>query len=218
MKRNSSIVISYMQLRTLIGFLGILLPFLCFAWDLAFNGGNVLDSISMHYYVNFRDLFVGILVTVSFFLITYRGYTLLDDVITWVIGIAGFATALFPCENAAWPEKVSILMLDESVTNIIHCSAAGLFFTLLAFNSIFLFTKSKTRVVKGSRKYWRNAVYIACGIAILVPLIAMALVTVFTSLEFRQETRIILAFETMMLVSFGISWLVKGGAIMRDRK
>ena len=47
MKRNSSIVISYMQLRALIGFLGILLPLLCCFWDCAFNGGSVPDSISL---------------------------------------------------------------------------------------------------------------------------------------------------------------------------
>ncbi len=217
MKRNSSIVISYMQLRALIGFLGILLPFLCFFWDCAFNGGSVPDSISLHYYLNFRDIFVGILVTVSFFLITYRGYTLLDDVTTWAIGLSGLATALFPCENPGWTEKVSVFMLDNAVTNAVHLSAAGTFFTLLAFNSLFLFTRSKTAVVKGSRKYWRNIVYRICGAVILVPLVAMALVTVFTSAEFRQHTKIILILETIMLVSFGVSWLVKGGAIMGDR-
>lgn len=218
MKRNSSIVISYMQLRTLIGLLGILLPFLCFAWDCAFNGGEVPDSISLHYYVNFRDIFVGILVTVSFFLITYRGYNLLDDLVTWAIGLAGLATALFPCVKPGWTGKVSIFMLDDEVTNIVHLAAAGTFFTLLAFNSVFLFTRSKTAVAKGSRKYWRNIVYRVCGGVILVPLIAMGIVTAATSIEFRQETKIILILETIMLVSFGVSWLVKGGAIMADRK
>jgi len=215
--RKPGIFASYMVLRTLIGVLGISLPFLCLAWDFAFNGGAVPDSISLHYYLNFRDVFVGVLSAVSFFLITYRGYGLVDDLVTWAIGLAGLATALFPCENAEWEEKVSLLMLDNGVTNGVHLFGAGTFFTLLAFNSLFLFTKSNAPIARGSRKYWRNFVYVACGVAILLPLVAMALATVLTSPEFRQRTKLILILEAIMLVSFGVSWLVKGGAIMADR-
>ena len=85
-QKNQNMMISYMNLRTLIGVLGMLLPVMCYIWCCAYNSGEVLDSISMHYYTNFRDVFVGILVSFSVFLITYKGYSLLDNVITVIIG------------------------------------------------------------------------------------------------------------------------------------
>lgn len=50
MRRNQSIVLSYMKLRTLIGVLGMALPAMCYFWCIAYNGAQVLDSLSMHYY------------------------------------------------------------------------------------------------------------------------------------------------------------------------
>lgn len=176
MRKNGSIVISYMHLRALIGILGMSLPFMCCIWCCFYNGGLLPDSISMHYYTNFRDIFVGVLLAFSVFLITYKGYDLLDNVITVIIGISGIGTALFPCKNPAVLERVSFLMLCNSTTSIVHYISAALFFVLLSFNSIFLFTKSKNGVQRKSRKYYRNTIYIACGSTILVALISMAIV------------------------------------------
>jgi len=197
--------------------LGMALPALCYLWCVVYNGDKVLDSLSMHYYTNFRDVFVGVLIAVSAFLITYKGYDLLDNIVTIAIGVCGVGIAFFPCENLAITEKVSLLMLDNATTNVIHCTTAAIFFALLAVNSIFLFTKSKVPIRKHSRKYYRNGVYIVCGVVILVALSAMALVSVFATEQFRDDTHLILILETIMLVAFGVSWLVKGGAIMKDR-
>ncbi len=218
MRRNRSIVLSYMKLRTLIGVLGMALPAMCYFWCIAYNGAQVLDSLSMHYYTNFRDVFVGILLAVSVFLLTYKGYDILDNVITIVIGVCGIGIAFFPCENKEATYKVSLLMLDNATTNIVHCISAALFFILLAVNSIFLFTKSKKPVEKGSRKYWRNIVFITCGVVILAALAVMAAVSIWASQDFRDRTHVILIVETVMLASFGVSWLVKGGALLGDRK
>ncbi len=218
MKRNQSIIISYMQLRTLIGFLGMSLPVLCYLWCIAFNNAIVLDSLSKHYFTEFRDLFVGVMICVSFFLVTYKGYDILDNIVTVAIGVFGMGIALFPCEYTDVTRKVSIFLLDNKVTHIIHCVCAAAFFALLAFNSIFLFTKSRRPVHKGSRKYYRNIVYIVCRVLMVVPLLALAVVSIIDNQEFNDRTHIILILETMMLVSFGVSWLVKGGALIRDKK
>ncbi len=218
MRRNKSIVISYMNLRTLIGILGMLLPVMCFAWSLIVNNKNVLESISMYYYTNFRDMVLGVLITFSAFLITYKGYDLLDNIITILIGVSGICIALFPCENIEVTEKVSFLLLNNSQTSIIHYSSAGLFFTLLAYNSLFLFTKSKEQVIGKSPKYYRNIIYRISGAVILTGLIGILIVLLFTSKRFINKSHIILILETIMLTAFGTSWFVKGGLILRDKK
>lgn len=218
MKRNKSIVISYMHLRTLIGVLGILLPFVCVFGSLPYNGFVVQDSISMHYYTNMRDIFVGILIGVALFLMTYKGYERIDNVVTNLTGAFAIGIACFPCINPDWTEPVSLLLLPNSVTNIIHTLSALSFFSLLAANSIWIFTKSSRPVEKDSRKYRRNQLFVACGAAIFACIGILIPVTIFTSDAFRKESRITLVLEIVMLVAFGVSWLVKGGAILPDLK
>ena len=218
MRKNKSIVISYMNLRTVIGILGMLLPIMCFVWCLLFNNRIVLESISMHYYTNFRDIFVGILITFSVFLITYKGYDALDNIITIIIGGSGIGVALFPCENEAVIEKVSFLLLSTSQTSVVHYSCAGLFFALLAFNSFFLFTKSNEKVMRKSRKYYRNIVFRISGIIIVVGLVGVLVSLIFASMDFRNKSHIILILEAIMLTAFGISWFIKGGVLIKDKK
>lgn len=218
MKRNRSIVISYLQLRKIIGFLGILLPFLCVVGSLRFAHIEMQNSISMYYYSNMRDVFVGILICVSLFLITYQGYETIDNVITNITGIMGAGIALFPCGNPAYGELVGIFMLPNSTTNWFHLSSAASFFILLAVNSIWLFTKSDKPVRRRSKKYYRNIVYRLCGIIILACVGVLIPVMIFCSADFMNKTYIILALEIIMLFSFGISWLVKGGTLLKDEK
>jgi cytochrome bd-type quinol oxidase subunit 2 len=218
MKRNRSIVLSYLQLRKLIGFLGVLLPFVCVAGSFRFAHIEMQNSISMYYYSNMRDVFVGILICVSLFLITYQGYETVDNIVTNVTGVMGAGIALFPCGNPAFHDPVGIFMLPNSTTNWFHLSSAATFFILLAINSIWLFTKSDKPVRKHSRKYYRNIVYCVCGIVILACMAALVPVMIFCSADFMNRTYIILALEIIMLFAFGASWLVKGGSLLKDER
>lgn len=218
MRKNKSIVISYMNLRSLIGILGMVLPLLCYVWCYTFNNKIVLESISISYYSNFRDIFIGILVTASVFLITYKGYDILDNIITVLIGISGIGIALFPCDTDTLLSNVNFLMLTNAQTSIVHYICAGLFFSLLSFNSLFLFTKSKEKVAKRSRKYYRNYIYKICGLIIIIALVGVMATLLFASRDYRNKSHLILRLETIMLISFGTSWLVKGGAIIKDKK
>jgi len=217
MQKNKTISISYFQLRTIIGLLGIFLPLICIAGTIWFNNFLVLDSISLYYYTSIRDIFVGIMICISIFLFSYHGYNTFDNVITNISGVAGVLIALFPCKNLAWTDKVSVLVLDNIVTDKIHLVAALVFFSLLAINSIFCFTKSDTLIRKRSKKYYRNVLYRTSGVIILVCLAVLIFITCFTSDAFRQTTRLTLVLESVMLLAFGISWLVKGGTLLRDR-
>jgi len=180
-----------------------------------FSKISIQQSISYYYYTNMRDFLVGLLFCVSMFLITYRGYLVIDNLVTSLCGIAGMGIAIFPCLYD--PDKglpVGIFQLRSETSYIIHLSCAGLFFFLLAMNSMFLFTISKGPK-KTENKKKRNRIYYGCGITILLSLITLA-VLFKTNKEAIDKYKVTLIMETIMLFAFGISWLVKGETLYKD--
>lgn len=209
-KRNRSIIISYLSLRRLIGILGILLPFICVLGGLLFSDLPIRSSISSYYHTNMRDFFVGLLAGVSLFLITYKGYERIDNIVTGIIGFTGLGVAIFPCLNSlASKELVGIFQINPIISNKIHLVCAFTFFFLLAINSIFIFTLTKSKNIPKTRnKKIRNYIYIGCGIIILLSL-AILLIRALVGVEVEND-KTLLFLETIMLVAFGTSWLVKG--------
>ncbi len=79
--------------------MGIAFPFLLWCIGV-FKGVALQDSMSAYYHANetTRDIFVGILFAIGFFLCLYRGFT---DKENWALNLAGvfaFGVALFPME------------------------------------------------------------------------------------------------------------------------
>jgi hypothetical protein len=87
------IIESQLTLRKLIGTLAFILPVAVLLGGLP----GTQESISAYYHTSMRDLFVGVLLGVGFFLITYKGYDGVDTKITTAAGIAGMLIAIFPC-------------------------------------------------------------------------------------------------------------------------
>ena len=217
--KNRGLITSYMRLRQLIGHLGIFMPLLCFLFGLICGHWPLQDSISAYYYTNVRDLFVGILVCVGLFLVTYKGYELIDNIITTISGIASMGIAAFPCwAPEVVGQRVGLLQLDPSVSYIVHGVCALCFFILLAVNSLFLFTKTNPDKQMTEKKKQRNMVYVVCGVIILIALAGLVLSVIFGEKWGLSSFKLMFIFETVMLVAFGISWLVKGELILKDGK
>jgi small-conductance mechanosensitive channel len=216
-KRNRSIIISYLTLRKLIGILGILLPFICVLGGFLFSDFPIRSSISSYYHTNMRDFFVGLLVGVSLFLLTYKGYERIDNIVTGIIGFAGLNVAIFPCLNTIAPtEPVGIFQISPVLSNNIHLISAFTFFFLLAINSIFIFTLTKSKSIPKTRnKKIRNYIYIGCGVVILLSLLIL-FIRALVGAEV-ENSKTLLVFETIMLLAFGISWLVKGETLFKDK-
>lgn len=213
---NDDRIISYKALRRLIGILGIMLPFVCVLGGWLFSKESIQSSISLYYYTNMRDFLVGLLFLVSMFLITYKGKLVIDMVVSTITGIAGLGVAIFPCLiEQCCPHGVGIFQLYPVNSNVIHLTCAALFFTLLAINSIFLFTRLDKPVTP--EKLIRNRIYITCGIIILACLVGLV-ISMILSPEFRANTRIILILETIALLAFGTSWLIKGETLFVDKQ
>jgi hypothetical protein len=213
---NQSLIVSYITLRKLIGILGILLPFACLLEGSLFQNLPVKDSISAYYHSNMRDVFVGLLVGVSLFLMTYKGYERRDTLMAIASGIAGLGIAIFPCSSRVEPSAaVGMFQLVPPIAEYVHYGSSALFFILLGINSFFLFTlgdkKNWTR-----RKSNRNGIYRACGLVIFASLITLAVITIIVGGE-PVNTVWTFIFETIMLLAFGISWLVKGETLLADR-
>lgn len=184
--------INTVRLRVMIGWLGMLLP-----WIVSALIGYIPPSISATWYTNACTTFMIILGSASFLLISYKGYSAIDDVILTLSGIAGIGICLFPC-YVAGADKVGTFMINVKASNIAHIIFAVLFFALLSYNSMFLFTKTGGDMTPNKRK--RNIIYKICGAGMVLSF-AILIVPNF-------DIKIWLM-ETIALGFFGISFLTK---------
>lgn len=184
--------INTVRLRATIGWLGMLLP-----WIVVLLIGYFPASISATWYTNACTVFMIILGSASFLLISYKGYDRLDDILLTCSGISGLGICLFPCAVETVQGKVGTFLIDKGVSNTLHCIFAVVFFGLLAYNSLFLFTKSAYGITKNKKA--RNIIFIVCGIGMIAS---------FSILLLPIPCRV-WVMETVALFFFGISFLTK---------
>ena len=180
------------KLRCTIGWLGILLPFIVVALL-----GKIPASISETYYTyEAGPVFMLVMGAAASLLYAYRGYEKIDDITNTLAAIAALGICLFPCISNL--PVVGTFQLPVSLSNIIHSAMAIIFFALLAFNSLFLFTKHGDSMT--FRKKCRNIIYIVCGIGMLASFLLLLLPWFYIK---------IWLVETIALFFFGISFLTK---------
>ena len=202
--------LSHLAHRQLIGYLGILLPLILFGLAaLRPTAGlpqwEVLNSISAYYYTGAVATLVGILFALSLFLFTYRGYndSRADRVVGVVGGFCALGVAIFPTGP---PGAVAAPSWWDSTMRTLHyISAASLFVVFIIF-SLWLFRK--TKVPKGETqrtgKRWRNRLFLISGLVMVVSVL-WAGSSYFTGAPIFWP-------QTIALLAFGVSWLVKGYA------
>ncbi len=217
MSQNKNLIISYLTMRRLIGILGIALPIVVVVGGFIQNGFALQGSISGYYYTNMRDFFVGLLCGVSLFLVSYKGYEKIDDLVGKMSGIFALGIVIFPTSMYSGKVvQVGMFLIDDNISEYIHLTFSALFFLLLSFNSMFLFTRRGPGVLSKEKKR-RNMTFRICGIVMTV---AIACATVYTL--FLRDTVIskifpVIIFESIALLAFGVSWLVKGHTLFKDK-
>lgn len=185
--------INTLRLRAMIGWLGMLLP-----WIVVLLIRYFPDSISATWYTNACTSFMIILGSASILLICYKGYTKLDDILLTCSGIAGLLICLFPCSITEVIGDVGTFMIDSEISAIIHNASAIIFFGLLSYNSFFLFTKSSGEMTK--KKKIRNVIYRICGVGMMSSFLLLLLP------DFHIKIWLV---ETIALFFFGVSFLTK---------
>lgn len=225
---GSGFILSYLTIRRIIGVLGILIPFLMFFGGLIFGQWKLLDTVSNYYYTNMRDLFVGILCAVALFLMTYKGYPVkgkkinIDNIATNIAGIGALGIAFFPMSLVSLPDHpvplpVGLFMIKEDISVIIHLASSSVFFIMIAFICLFLFTKTDKKKITGN-KMNRNRIYIVCGAVILVCMTLICVYSFFLAKTVLAQIHPLFFLESFGLIAFGFAWLVKGETLLRDKK
>jgi hypothetical protein len=196
--------LSYLAQRRLIGILGIALSIVLLI------GAGIQKSVSQYYFTNMRDIFVAVLLITGVFLITYKGYSLIDSIVSMIAGIGMIITGLFPTSTDG-VLVYSFLQLTEKTSFTIHAISSALLFISLAYMSCFVFTKGN--IIRTDNKKKRNIVYIITGSIMFLFLIILGFVN---GLSLGWEPFVFIG-EAVMLMSFGISWLVKGETLLKDK-
>lgn len=179
------------KLRCFIGFLGMSLP-----WLVALILGEIPASISATYYTHASAVFLITLGVAAVLLIFYDGYDRYDDILNTLAGIFGIMICLFPCESDY--ELVGAFQIPMKTSATIHYIAAVMFFGLLAYNSLFQFTKTSGVMTK--EKKARNVIYRVCGIGMILSFGILLLPS------FRIQVWLM---EMIALSFFGVSWITK---------
>lgn len=211
---NQHLVISYLTIRKAIGLLGFFFPFILWVGVWIVNHDTeVQPSISDYYYTIMRNSFVGVLCAVSLFLFAYRGYEKVDRITGYLGSIFALGVAFFPTTPVE-PDDVDIWI------GRLHLGFAGLFFCTLIFFSLFLFTQTHANQRMTGMKKIRNTVYYVCGFVMLASVLVIGLYILLSKSPDPGEVEIDVVFwgESIALMAFGVSWLVKGELMLKDIK
>ncbi len=211
-KSDNSLIFSYLSLRKTIGILGILFPLVLSLGALIIFRAGIQSSISSYYYTGMRNIFVGTLCVIGFFLFSYKGYQRTDDVAGYLGCAFAVGVALFPI---APDNPVSG---DARLIGYFHSAFALLFFLTLIYFSLCLFTKTDPSRPASKRKLQRNNIYKLCGYTMSL---CILLIVIYSLLPNEMASPIevfhpVFWLEAIVVVAFGISWLIKGETILKD--
>ncbi|HEX9727010.1 MAG TPA: hypothetical protein VGA37_00725 [Gemmatimonadales bacterium] len=204
MRKNGDgerVLVSYRTLRRVVGALGVLLPVACLGYGLF---TDLQDSISDYYGTGMRNVFVGVLFTIGWFLFAYRGYERQDDVAGDLACVCALGVALAPTTSA-----------NQTIRALHFVSAAALFL-VLAYFSLSLFTKTAKKVPPTGRKQSRNRIYRMCGAIMLACIALVGLYHGFFQHSAVAAIKPVFWLESLALWAFGWSWFVKGETLWRD--
>jgi hypothetical protein len=215
--QEKELVVSYLTLRQMIGWIGLLMPVTVRLGGFIFEGIHTTDSISAYYYTGMRDVFVSTLVLVGILLTCYRTLSLRDNIISIIAGIAAIGIGIFPMDPTfatevlqKYPEMASEKCYINRGLLGFHFIFVGTFFALSFYLVYFRFS-AFTPSIPTRQKLIRNKVYKYCGAAMLAAFIAIGL------LAFKNKGASIFWPETLAVFAFALAWLVKGQMILKDR-
>lgn len=209
--------ISFYRMRQALGWLGLALPAVLIAGTLLM-GDPLPPALSDFYYGPLGDLFVGILVTIGVFLLTYLGHVepraiLSDRNVSSVAGLAALGIALFP--NDTLDPCLGVKLPPLTASGVLHVVSAGVFLACTAIFCLVLFRRTDG-ATSSPAKLRRNRIYLLCGLAIGLSLLGLAVYFAVLGPEQRcvaRGLRPVLWLEVLTIVAFGVSWLVKGRGV-----
>jgi hypothetical protein len=233
----------YLRLPKTIGWILVLLPFVIYIGNRFVHPNHHPlwpYSVSGYYYTHMRDVVVGTFGALAGLLVAYPGQDRVDRWITNVAAALAVLVIFFPTTPTRPPfyRGPTLPNHEQQVYGAFHMGfAVALFLTLAVITLRFTRTAADSNntpameVQRTARQLWysppspaggrtplerkRDAVYRVCARLILA---AMALSGIAKILPFSITTRWhdVFFLESLAIICVGISWLVRGRAILAD--
>jgi hypothetical protein len=202
-----SVVASYLLLRKAIGWIGTLLPVVLVAGDAAFTSTPLPIDLSGYYYTPMRNILEGALCVLGVFLVVYDVGVLADRWLTNVAGVGVLGVAFFP----GTPD-IPHLSTTQQVVGYLHVSSASVAFVALS-GAIWRFARAGSDG-PGSPAPSRGAAnFYRASSGVMLGFVALTGVANLLSPSVQNATLLLFIFEALAIMTFGISWLVKGRAL-----
>jgi hypothetical protein len=207
---SQELVLDYLSLRKAVGIIGFALPAVLALGNMILHGAGIQRSISLYYYTDLRNVFVGSLCAIGVFLMSTKGYDKRDMIFGMVASMFAIGVALFPTS----PE--SDATSEEQIIGTLHLTFATLLFLTFAYFCFKLFTLTAGNPTK--RKLHRNTVYRICGTIIVACIVLIAVVHLPSIAKLAAPLKPVFWLEAIAVMTFGVAWLTKGEAILKDEK
>lgn len=207
---TQDLVMDYLSLRKAVGIIGFALPAVLAVGNMILHGAGIQRSISLYYYTDLRNVFVGSLCAIGVFLMSTKGYDKKDLIFGILASMFAIGVALFPTspESGATPE--------DRVVGTLHLAFATLLFLTFAYFCFKLFTLTAGNPTQ--RKLDRNKVYRICGTIIVACIVLIAVVQLPAIATLAAPLKPVFWLEAIAVMTFGVAWLTKGEAILKDEE
>jgi len=212
---------TYFYLRLGTGLLAFMFPILLWVGGKALFGISLLESMSNYYHTGMRNVFVGVLFAIGFFLMLYKGFTQRED---WALNLAAalaVGIALFPM-NIDWnigcnidcKTAVDTCACLESrfkpyMEGGLHAVCAALFFLSIAYVAIFCSGETLYLVDAKKRKLYKYIYYVLGWMMVAVPAVVWLLFTFAHQENPNGKNYSIFFVEFAGIWVFSFYWLVK---------
>jgi len=228
---ESQVVGEYMTLRRMVGWIGTLLPATLIAGNTIFTR-TLPDSVSDYYYTPMRNVLVAALCALGIFLICYAGYDAWDR---WLTNVSGFGLIGVALCVPSPPTPTRMSTVQQVVADL-HFACASVALVALAFMALRFTRTSSTPDSPGPgvmnwvraafgfapdgsgeprtpAKKRRDRVYRVCGFAMFATMALAGLANIVPA-SAQDGIPFLFIFEALTVIAFGVSWLVKGQAMV----
>jgi hypothetical protein len=216
--RKNPSLIDANKIITGIGVIAILLPAILYLHSLfpshsCYNQG-LLPSISAYYHTSSRDILVGMICALAFCFAAYNGYSKFDMRAAKFAAICALGVAFVPT-SVVNGEHICLIPDGTNFREYVHLTFAACLIITMAIFSLFIFTHREEGKKIAPRKQFFYRFY---GFTIIGALLIILLYLLILKKMYPEtgSWNLIFWMETVCLVSFGCSWLLKSGLF--DRK
>ncbi len=178
--------------------------------------GSTMHSISAYYHTEAENVLVGMICALAFSFLAYNGHSKTDMIFSKIaaisaLGVAFVPTSIFDGEYPCIPSDGSCLR------EYIHITCAVILLLTMAIFSLFIFTHRDEGDPIHPRKlfFYRFYGYSIIGSMVLIAAYFIFLKNHYPTLE---EWKPIFWLETICLVAFGCSWLLKSRIFDSNKK